>query len=145
MLAQLARLEFSAAGSGTIIHSIVAFGLFLMLLSMGYILRVGSTPVPLSPPSRLERRRISFEKTLMAEFLLKRGKRVPRHSHSHEQTGYLVRGRIRISIGPEHGDLGPGDSWCIPGNVEHGAEALEDSVALEVFSPVREDYLPKQA
>lgn len=100
-----------------------------------------NTPIP-----GVEQKTLVYgERTLMAEFLLKKGKRVPRHSHSHEQTGYLVSGRIRISIGPEHGDLGPGDSWCIPGNVEHGAEALEDSVALEVFSPVREDYLPKQA
>ena len=38
----------------------------------------------------------------------------------------------------------PGDSWCIGGDVEHGAEILEDSVAVEVFSPVREDYLPKE-
>ena len=37
----------------------------------------------------------------------------------------------------------PGDSWCIPGNVEHRAEVAQDSVAIEVFSPVREDYLPK--
>ena len=36
----------------------------------------------------------------------------------------------------------PGDSWCIPGHVEHRAEIIEDSVAIEVFSPVREDYLP---
>ncbi|MBW1749401.1 MAG: cupin domain-containing protein, partial [Deltaproteobacteria bacterium] len=36
----------------------------------------------------------------------------------------------------------PGDSWCIHGDIEHGAEALEDSVLVEVFSPVREDYLP---
>ena len=38
-----------------------------------------------------------------------------------------------------------GDSWCIPGGVEHGANILEDSVALEVFSPVRDDCLPGRA
>ena len=43
----------------------------------------------------------------------------------------------------EEKDLMAGDSWCIPSGVEHGAEILEDSVAIEVFSPVREDYLPK--
>jgi len=40
-------------------------------------------------------------------------------------------------------EVAPGDSWCIPGNVEHGAEILMDSVAVEVFSPVREEYLPE--
>ena len=84
------------------------------------------------------------ERTLMTEFLLKKGSRLPQHSHPHEQTGYLVRGRIRLLIGSEENDMMPGDSWCIPSGVEHGAESLEDSVAIEVFSPVRKDYLPKE-
>jgi mannose-6-phosphate isomerase-like protein (cupin superfamily) len=49
---------------------------------------------------------------------------------------------IRLSIGEDTFDVEPGDSWCIPGNVEHGAEVLENAVAVEAFSPVREDYLP---
>jgi quercetin dioxygenase-like cupin family protein len=84
------------------------------------------------------------EKTLMTEFLLKKGNNLPRHTHPHEQTGYLVKGKIRLSIGAEEFEAQPGDSWCILGGVEHGAEVIEDSVAIEVFSPVREDYLPKQ-
>ncbi|MBN1383169.1 MAG: cupin domain-containing protein [Deltaproteobacteria bacterium] len=83
------------------------------------------------------------EKTLMTEFLLKKDSRLPPHSHPHEQTGYLVSGRMRLLVGSEKYDVMPGDGWCIPGDVEHGAEILEDSVAVEVFSPVREDYLPK--
>ena len=62
--------------------------------------------------------------------------------HPHEQTGYLVKGRIRLLIGNEEYEAQFGDSWCIPGGVEHGADILEDSVAIEVFSPVRDDYLP---
>jgi len=83
------------------------------------------------------------EKTLMTEFLLRKGSNLPRHTHPHEQTGYLVNGQIRLSIGAEEFEAQSGDSWCIPGGVEHGAEVIEDSVAVEVFSPVREDYLPK--
>jgi len=91
----------------------------------------------------IERKTLVFgQQTLMTEFLLKKGSALPRHSHPHEQTGYLVKGRMRLSIGAEEYDARPGDSWCIPGDVEHGAEILEDSVAIEVFSPVREDYLP---
>ena len=82
------------------------------------------------------------DRTLMTEFRLRQGAVLPRHAHPHEQTGYLVRGRIRASIGSETYEAGPGDSWCIPGGVEHGADILEDSVAIEVFSPVRDDYLP---
>lgn len=83
------------------------------------------------------------EKTLMVEFLLKKGVLLPLHSHPHEQTGYLVSGRIRLFMGGEKHDVLPGDSWCIAGGEEHCAEILEDSVAVEVFSPVREDYLPR--
>jgi len=83
-------------------------------------------------------------KTLMTEFLLKKGSTLPKHAHPHEQTGYLVKGWIRLSIGTETFESRPGDSWCIPGGVEHGAHIIEDSVAIEMFSPVREEYLPKK-
>ena len=83
------------------------------------------------------------EKTLMVEFRLQKGALLPQHSHPHEQIGYLVSGRIRMRIGEESRELSPGDSWCIPGNVQHGAEILEDAVAIEVFAPLRQDYLPQ--
>ena len=82
------------------------------------------------------------DRTLMAEFRLEHGADLPRHSHPHEQTGYLVSGEIELSIGDETHQVKPGDSWCIAGGVEHKATVLEDSVAIEVFSPVREDYIP---
>jgi quercetin dioxygenase-like cupin family protein len=50
-----------------------------------------------------------------------------------------------LTIGDETHDVRCGDSWCIPGDVDHGAAILQDSVAIEVFSPVREDYLPERA
>jgi quercetin dioxygenase-like cupin family protein len=81
------------------------------------------------------------ERTLLAEFRLDADSVLPRHAHPHEQTGYLVRGRIRLTIGDQASEMRQGDCWSIPGNVEHGAEILEDSVAVEVFSPVREDYV----
>ncbi len=81
-------------------------------------------------------------KTLLAEFLMKKGHAIPRHAHPEEQTGYLVSGHIRLTIGGETHDVHPGDSWCVAGDVEHAAEIMEDSVAVEIFSPVREDYLP---
>lgn len=85
------------------------------------------------------------EKSLLTEFRLNAGSRLPSHSHPHEQSGYLVKGRMRLTIGDKTFDVEPGDSWCVTGNLEHRAEILEDSVAVEVFSPVREDYLPESA
>ena len=81
------------------------------------------------------------EKTLLAEFRLEQGAVLPKHSHPHEQTGYLVAGRLDLTIGEATYRVEPGGSWCIPGNVEHSAVARENSVAIEVFSPVREEYI----
>jgi len=79
---------------------------------------------------------------LFTEFHLKKGGVIPRHSHPHEQTGYLVSGELRFTIGDSNFDARPGDCWCVEGGVEHGVVVLEDSVAIEVFSPVRGEYLP---
>lgn len=83
------------------------------------------------------------DKTLMAEFRLEEGALLPRHSHPHEQTGYLVAGILELTIGDTTHRMTPGGSWCIPGGEEHAGKALEDCIAIEVFSPVREDYLPQ--
>lgn len=82
------------------------------------------------------------DKTLLTEFRLGKGAILPQHSHPHEQTGYLVSGRLDLTIGEVTHRVEPGGSWCIPGNMEHSAVAHEDTVAIEVFSPVRDDYIP---
>lgn len=81
------------------------------------------------------------ERTLMTRFHLEKGSELPSHSHPQEQTGLLVSGRMRLTIGGQSMELAPGDSWNVPGDVVHCAVVLEDSVAIEVFSPLREDYL----
>ena len=82
------------------------------------------------------------EKTLMGQFKIAKGSVIPTHSHPHEQTGIMISGKLRFIVDGEITDVEAGDSWCLPGGVEHSAEALEDAVVIEVFSPVREDYLP---
>jgi len=81
------------------------------------------------------------DKTLMGQFKIAKGSAIPTHSHPHEQTGFMVSGKLRFIVDGEIKDVELGDSWCLPGGVEHSAEALEDAVVIEVFSPVREDYL----
>jgi quercetin dioxygenase-like cupin family protein len=80
------------------------------------------------------------EATLMTEFKLSKSALVPRHSHPYEQTGYLVSGNILLHIEEKKYEMKKGDSWCIQKNISHQAEVLEDSIALEIFSPPREDY-----
>ena len=53
----------------------------------------------------------------------------------------MVSGKLRFKVEDEILEVETGDSWCIPGGAEHSVDALEDSVVIEVFSPVREDYL----
>ena len=80
---------------------------------------------------------------LCTEFHLEAGHQLPMHSHDQEQTGYLISGALELTIGAETFTVEPGDSWCIPGKVIHGAEVLSDAVAIEVFAPIRADYLPQ--
>ncbi len=82
------------------------------------------------------------EKSLLTRFHLKKDAVLPKHSHPHEQTGVLMSGKIALHIDGEKFIAEPGDTWSIKGDIEHWAEIIEDSVAIEVFSPVREDYLP---
>lgn len=82
------------------------------------------------------------DKTLMARFELQKHSFLPIHSHMHEQTGYLVSGRMTMTIAGEEHHFEPGDSWCIAPGVAHGAVIHETCLAIEVFCPVREDYLP---
>jgi quercetin dioxygenase-like cupin family protein len=77
----------------------------------------------------------------LLEFRLDKGADIPMHRHPHEQTGYLISGKMTFVIDGESFEALPGDAWNISGNIEHGVEVHEDAVVLEVFSPVREDYL----
>jgi quercetin dioxygenase-like cupin family protein len=64
------------------------------------------------------------------------------HSHPHEQMGILLEGRLEFTIGDVTRILGPGDMWRIPSGVRHRVRALDAPVlALDVFHPIREDYL----
>lgn len=81
------------------------------------------------------------EKTHLTKVILKKGSIIPEHNHPNEQTGYLISGKLRFFSGDKEFIADTGDCWTILGNTDHGAEALEDTVVLECFSPVREDYL----
>jgi quercetin dioxygenase-like cupin family protein len=92
----------------------------------------------------VEMRPLAFEqKTNLCEFKLKKNYRLPAHSHPYEQTGTLLSGKLNFRIDNDWFLAEPGDSWSIPENVEHEVEVIEDSVVIEVFSPVRPDYLPE--
>lgn len=82
---------------------------------------------------------------LLAEHRMKKGWVGSRHSHPHEQVVYVILGRLRVTVDASTFEAGPGDSFVVNGGVEHQAEALEDAVVIDVFTPCREDYRPQSA
>lgn len=91
-------------------------------------------------PGILRKTMVDGAHTQLVEFKLAKDAVIPLHSHPQEQTGYLVSGHLTLTIAKIDYDLHPGDSWTIPGGVAHSAKIVQDSVAIEVFSPAREDY-----
>ncbi len=70
------------------------------------------------------------------------GSVVAEHAHPHEQMGMLLEGQLEFTVGGVTRRLGPGDIWRIPGGVVHSVRAFDGAaVALDVFHPIREDYL----
>jgi quercetin dioxygenase-like cupin family protein len=81
------------------------------------------------------------EEMLLTKFDLAAGAEVPIHSHPHAQVGYVVHGRMELTIADDTYSVEAGDSYFIPGDVPHKAFTPEDSVVVDVFCPPREDYL----
>jgi quercetin dioxygenase-like cupin family protein len=63
------------------------------------------------------------------------------HRHPHLQSTYVESGRFRFAIGAERFDVGPGDSFVIPSDAEHGCECLEAGRLIDSFTPRRDDFL----
>jgi quercetin dioxygenase-like cupin family protein len=82
------------------------------------------------------------EKMMMSYVELQPNAIVAEHSHPHEQVGMMIEGRATFYIGGEEKTLGKGDMYRIPGGVKHRVVALDEIVkVLDIFSPIREDYL----
>ncbi len=89
----------------------------------------------------LARRTLGTTDTMMiCEWRALAGATVPEHSHSNEQTGYVVSGQVIMNIGGQTITCSEGDSYAIPANVPHSAHFDVDSVFIDVFSPPREEY-----
>src|SRR5258708_14163380 len=91
----------------------------------------------------LGRKMITGENLMLARVLLKKGCVVPEHSHVNEQLTYIVEGALKFWIDGKEIVVGAGEVLCIPSNMPHKAEALEDTVDLDVFYPPRQDWLSK--
>lgn len=81
------------------------------------------------------------DRMLQMEVRLEPGSHVIEHAHPHDQISYVARGRLRFFLAGEPRELAAGESVYIPGGVRHAVDALEESLAIDTFSPPREDYL----
>jgi quercetin dioxygenase-like cupin family protein len=80
---------------------------------------------------------------MLARVLMKKGCIVPEHSHHNEQLTYILEGALKFWIDGREIVVHAGETLCIPSNMPHKAEAVEDTVDLDVFSPPREDWINK--
>jgi quercetin dioxygenase-like cupin family protein len=94
----------------------------------------------------LDRRLITGDRMMLAHVYLKKGAIVPCHSHENEQLTYILEGVLRFWIGEDESetiDVCAGEVLHIPSHVPHKAEALEDTLDVDIFSPPRQDWLEK--
>jgi len=91
----------------------------------------------------ISRKIVSGEREMMAQIWLKKGAIVPMHDHVSEQLTYIFQGALRFTIGGEEFIVREGEVLHIPSSVPHQAEALDDVFELDVFSPIRQDWLDR--
>src|SRR5437660_2508825 len=100
--------------------------------------------VPLEVMSdMISRKVISGDKAMVAQVFLKKGAVVPEHHHESEQITYILEGALKFQIEGREIVVGKGQVLLIPSHVPHSAVALEDTLDLDIFSPIRHDWLKK--
>jgi quercetin dioxygenase-like cupin family protein len=91
----------------------------------------------------LDRQIVSGERSMLARIILRKGCIVPQHSHDNEQITYVLEGALKFVIEDREIVVGAGEVLVIPSQVPHSAEALEDTIDLDLFCPPRADWLNK--
>jgi quercetin dioxygenase-like cupin family protein len=91
----------------------------------------------------LQRQFVVGQEIMLARVLLKKGCIVPEHSHHNEQLTYILDGALKFWIDGKEIVVHAGEVLCIPSNMPHKAEAMEDTVDLDVFAPPRADWINK--
>ncbi|HKH31526.1 MAG TPA: cupin domain-containing protein [Gaiellaceae bacterium] len=94
----------------------------------------------------LERRLIWGERVMLSHVYLAKGCVVPLHAHENEQMTYILDGTLRFWIGEDGADtidVAAGEVLYLPSGVPHKAEALEDTLDVDIFSPPRQDWIEK--
>jgi quercetin dioxygenase-like cupin family protein len=93
--------------------------------------------------STIARRFITGDSVTVGRFELKQGGLVPSHAHANEQISIVLSGALRFTIDGQETIVREGEVMQIPGNAAHHVEVLEDTLVVDVFSPVRQDWIDK--
>lgn len=91
----------------------------------------------------VSRKVVSGDGVMVAQVYLKRGALVPRHRHDSEQLVYVLEGALRAVVDDEETIVRAGEVLWVPARVPHQAEALDDTLELDIFSPIRRDWVVK--
>ena len=91
----------------------------------------------------ISRKIVTGEREMLAQIYLKKGAVVPMHNHESEQITYVLQGALRFLIDGEQITVREGEVLVIPSWLPHQAEALDDTFELDIFSPIRQDWLDK--
>ena len=89
----------------------------------------------------ISRKIVSGEREMLAQIYLKRGALVPMHAHDSEQMTYILQGALRFLVEGEEIIVREGEVLHIPPHLSHQSEALEDTLELDVFSPIRSEWI----
>jgi len=89
----------------------------------------------------IDRQFVAGDRSMLARIILRKGSIVPEHSHDNEQITYVLDGALKFVIEGKEVIVRSGEILVIPSNLPHSAEALEDTVDLDIFCPPREDWI----
>lgn len=96
---------------------------------------------PEAMSENISRKYVNGEKVMIAQIRVMKGAVVPEHSHENEQISWILEGELLFEIEGKRITVGKGEMIVIPSGVPHKATALQDTIDVDVFSPIREDWL----
>lgn len=110
----------------------------------GAVQHINWDEIPLEQVTeQLGRKLVTGEREMVTQIFMKQGCFVPTHSHESEQVTYVLKGSLKFRLDGREVTLRPGDVLVIPSWMEHSAEALEETVEMDIFSPIRQDWIDK--
>ncbi len=98
-------------------------------------------PEHIAPLEGMEIRSAHLQQTMLTQMKFKAGTEVPAHAHPHEQITLVIGGKLTLTVADQTATLRAGEGAVVPQNVTHSAQVLQETTAIDAWSPPREDYI----